>query len=320
MSASEDWPVNSPSDEIDSEEGKEDPDSPVLQSEEEYSVEEEIEIEFESEQEDSDEESESTMSTTGAGTQTAATSTQTVGGVVIELSDVANTTSVASKPLYKKDERYKLSEDKLIDLFDKATRTKITKFDLLSLTLSSEDKLDDTYNLGIQIGKLRAHFIKYDMHDVFTVVKVDESDGKTVQGTSDLFADFSKLTESEVAKSNAWYNRWPKEDYFRQNLQLTFDFLENNSTEALWEKSFEEYEEYDLEQRGGPLIFIIMMKKLQSDTDNAVQYLISSVKNMKISSIEGENVSRAVSLVRGAYKRLKSVGTNKVPEEFPNGY
>lgn len=64
-------------------------------------------------------------------------------------------------------------------------------------------------------------------------------------------------------------------------------------------------------------MFIIMVKKLQSDTDSAVQYLINSIKNMKISNIEGENVSRVVSLVRGAHKRLKGVGVSKVPEEFP---
>jgi hypothetical protein len=60
-----------------------------------------------------------------------------------------------------------------------------------------------------------------------------------------------------------------------------------------------------------------MIKKLQLDTDNAVQYLINNVKNMKITHYEGENVSRVVSLVRGAYKRLKGVGLNKLPDEFP---
>jgi Zinc knuckle len=58
-----------------------------------------------------------------------------------------------------------------------------------------------------------------------------------------------------------------------------------------------------------------MMKKLQSHTDSAVQYLLNSVKNLKISSFEGENVGRVVSLIRGAHKRLKNVTT--LPEEFP---
>jgi hypothetical protein len=58
-----------------------------------------------------------------------------------------------------------------------------------------------------------------------------------------------------------------------------------------------------------------MMKKLQSHTDSSVQYLINSVKHLKISSFEGENVSRVVSLIRGANKRLRNVTV--LPEEFP---
>jgi hypothetical protein len=84
---------------------------------------------------------------------------------------------------------------------------------------------------------------------------------------------------------------------------------------GLWEKCLEDYNEYSPEEKGGPLLFVIMMKKLQSHTDSAVQYLITSVKNLKISNFEGENVSRVVSLIRGANKRPKNVTT--LPEEFP---
>jgi hypothetical protein len=62
-------------------------------------------------------------------------------------------------------------------------------------------------------------------------------------------------------------------------------------------------------------LYIIMMKKqLQSHTNSTVQYIINSDKNLKISSFEGENVSRVVSFVRGAHKRLRNVTTQ--PEEF----
>jgi Zinc knuckle len=62
-------------------------------------------------------------------------------------------------------------------------------------------------------------------------------------------------------------------------------------------------------------MFSIMMRLLQSHSDNAVQYLINSIKNLKILNYEGENVSKVVSLVRGAYKRLRMI--TKVPDEFP---
>jgi hypothetical protein len=68
--------------------------------------------------------------------------------------------------------------------------------------------------------------------------------------------------------------------------QLSLEYFENNCTEALWEKVVEIHDEYPAKQRGGLLAFIIMMKLLQSHTDSAAQYLINSVKNLKISSYE----------------------------------
>lgn len=94
------------------------------------------------------------------------------------------------------------------------------------------------------------------------------------------------------------------------------DFLENNSTEALWEKVIESHDEFPAAERGGPLAFVIMMRLLQSHTDAAVQYMLNSVKNLKISAFEGENVGKVVSLIRGATCRLKSVMPN-LPEEYP---
>lgn len=63
-------------------------------------------------------------------------------------------------------------------------------------------------------------------------------------------------------------------------------------------------------------MLIIMLKKLQSDTDAAVQYLKNSVKTMRITNYDGEDVSRVVSLIRGATKRLKNVG-RALPDEYP---
>jgi Zinc knuckle len=242
-----------------------------------------------------------------------------LGDLEIELADDENKTTTIVQPLYPKELRKAMGEEKKVDLFEKATKTKFTKFDLVALTLSNEDKLDDTYNLGIQIGKMRNHFIKYDMHDVFTIMRFTYRDDvqKKPVSTLDLFTDYSHITEQSVADSNRWYKKWPKEPYYRENLQLTYDFLENNCTEELLEKCLEVYDDFDVECQGGPLLFIIMIKKLQLDTDNAVQYLINNVKNMKITNYEGENVSRVVSLIRGAYKRLKGVGLNKLPDEFP---
>lgn len=239
----------------------------------------------------------------------------TLDGEEIEVSSAVVASGAALTTLYLKADREELKKvNKLNELFEKATRTRIAKLDLVTLTLSEEDKLDDTCSLGIQIGRIRAHFTRYDMHDVMGIVTFGATGLDDPTGRSDLFALYSSITEKEVALSNQWYNEYTTAEWYRQNLQLTLEFLENNTTTALWEKCLEVYEEYPANQRGGPLMFLIIMKKLQSHTEAATKYLSNSIENMKLTNFEGESVSRATSLIRGAYKRLKLI--NKVPEDF----
>jgi hypothetical protein len=61
---------------------------------------------------------------------------------------------------------------------------------------------------------------------------------------------------------------------------LTYKFLQNHMTEELWEKCLETYETYDGDQLGGPMLFVILVKTLQSDTEAAVQYLQESVNGL----------------------------------------
>ena len=47
----------------------------------------------------------------------------------------------------------------------------------------------------------------------------------------------------------------------------------------------ETYESYPPEEQGGPLIFIIMIKKLVSDTESAVTFVSESVTIQKSKSL-----------------------------------
>lgn len=73
--------------------------------------------------------------------------------------------------------------------------------------------------------------------------------GQHIVNTFDLFKDYAVLTIQNVAASNCWYVKWPKpavSSIFRQNLLLSLDFLQNNSTDRLWEKCLEQYDQYDV--------------------------------------------------------------------------
>jgi len=164
-----------------------------------------------------------------------------------------------------KEERAGLTEDKLIELFDNATWNCFNHVELMSLALQDENKLDDMYSIGFLIYKARAAFIHYDMHDVFNITKV-KSDGKNLKGGSkDLFTEYSESL------------------FFGQNLKLTQEFMADHTTERLWEKCLGTYEGYPTEEQVGWLIFIIMIKLLDIDTESAVTFLQRTIEKIKIS-------------------------------------
>jgi hypothetical protein len=82
----------------------------------------------------------------------------------------------------------------------------------------------------------------------------------------------------------------------------------------LFEKVFKQYDEMKQEQKGGTLFFIIMMNILLSHTEEAALALNGWVRNFRLTNLQGKNVDKAVSLLRGAMKRLKSI--NKDPEDI----
>jgi hypothetical protein len=88
----------------------------------------------------------------------------------------------------------------------------------------------------------------------------------------------------------------------------------NCMTTRLFNKCFEKYESFPDSQKGGLLLFIIMMNHLISDSEDAVACLKKMDTTMKIRDQPGESVPKVISLILGAYKHLKFL--KRVPENF----
>ncbi len=92
------------------------------------------------------------------------------------------------------------------------------------MSIRENEKLDDTYNIHILLTKMKAHLVRYDMHDVFTILSVN-ADGKTLgASTKNLFSSYPMITQKEVAASNKWYATWPEPTYFCENFRLPYQF------------------------------------------------------------------------------------------------
>jgi hypothetical protein len=107
---------------------------------------------------------------------------------------------------FPKKECKSLDKKEINDLYSRASAKHHKLFDLISLTITSEDKLDDTYTLKMLIEHMRSYHAGYEMDDVYKIISwgvypiTDEL--KINRGSKDLYADYSNISVEYVAKSN----------------------------------------------------------------------------------------------------------------------
>jgi hypothetical protein len=209
-------------------------------------------------------------STASSVTSVAMTTKEVVSdGLTIKVNTVHKTV-VIQTVLHPKAERASLDKKERNDLYARATAKHHKQFDLISLAITSEDKLDDTYNLEMLIEHMRSSHGDYEMGDVFKIiswgVNPATNDLQINGGTRDLYSDYSNLTVENVAQSNEFYRTYVDDETFTENLKLTLDYMKNNVTENLWNKVLEKYKPFQEKQKGGPLFFKLMMNQLLSNT------------------------------------------------------
>ena len=63
-----------------------------------------------------------------------------------------------------------------------------------------------------------------------------------------------------------------------------------------------------------------MMDILQSSSEEAAKYLIKTVKGIKITNYDGENVETFVSLIMGEVYRLQNLRSGTNPDSIPTDF
>ena len=233
-----------------------------------------------------------------------------------KLAPAKRTVDTCDRVLFKRGDRANLDDDKLNALYKEATRSRQSKFSYVDVSNASDDVLADAYAIDMLVKFMKSILVTYDMHSAFTIVyptpvassatnvgALDQTDQGNVK-TSDLFSDHTQLTTEQVAASNVWYNEWVDDTTHSDNLKLTQQYLLNNVDEDLAAKTLEDYEEFQPAEQGGPLFFLIMLQNLLSNSREAALHLENKIKTLKILTVKGEDISKVVSHLRGALRRL----------------
>ena len=227
-----------------------------------------------------------------------------------------------------------------VRLFSKRDRPKLTPegFDyfrksLISYVLPKDNKLStpaitDTEghlkavsNLDTQIGLIRRHFEMHDCIDVFSIVipSGDITTDPGVREVTSLFTSYPRLHVDIVANSNTWYHTWAMDKCYAENMNFTYEMLRKNTADDLWLKCQEDYEEFSPAQRGGPLMLFLILRRIQDVSEAAIDHVKAAVMHLKIREIPGENVDKAVSLIKSAYSLFRSASSpchSYIPDDF----
>jgi hypothetical protein len=135
-----------------------------------------------------------------------------IGGVQIKIATTAYEPKSCEEPLFKKESRAGLTDEKKNELFKEAVTPAKgeMKFELMPVILQDENKLKNTYDLELKVDALKNHHIMYDMHDVFTIVVPDPTNSSQLTGQEfNLYTSYTTLTLAQIAASNRWYFTWP---------------------------------------------------------------------------------------------------------------
>ena len=193
-----------------------------------------------------------------------------------------------------------------------------TKFSLQQLV--GEDAVGTQLlrqNLGVTqlLDLVRERCTRYGMIDVFQLVVPTGSTSaphEVKAETFNLLEDFSM--EVDIVNDSTYHYLTYGQDYDVENLRWSYDFLFNSCEPDLRDKIQERMMLHNKAYHGGPLFFYEMIQMILSMNAYEVERLRDSLKNMTMQDFKGEDVEKAITLLRATIKRLKMF--NEVPSNI----
>jgi hypothetical protein len=211
----------------------------------------------------------------------------------------------------KKEDRSQLSADALIKLQKTVTEGMTHKFSLMSH--HSDDQLVDCYNLALRIDTLKNRLKETDTIGGFDIFETPVTQPTTTMPRELRLIDKIDALSETLVRAAMKFKRYYGQTYDIQDLQWSQEMVKNSCDEDLATKVMERLRRIPDEEKGGALFYYIMIKLIQTDTEQAVRVLTEKLEKLSLKTLAGENVFTACSLIRGVIERLEIVG--KVPHD-----
>ena len=278
---------------------------------------------------------ENVANATAAATAAATATTEAVGGArpdpATSMTEITQPTrrfletardATAQQEVFQSIPNWKRSTLKPVDLEkyrQNATKGLSKKFALLSVSGNFSDPvelLNENVVATKLIEQVKDHCKQYGMDEVFDIVEPSlANDGTIVDAkTENLFSNYSSITAKQIKTSTGFYRTYGR-DYDLQNLQWAETFLKNCCDTDLSDKMDERMSKYAANEKGGPIFFFEMMSAILTLTTEAATLMKEKLFTLTMQDFLGENVLKAVTLLRGTVKRLEMI--KDVPVDLP---
>jgi hypothetical protein len=237
------------------------------------------------------------------------------GRQVAVLNQVNNT--VASVSIISKADRGNLQPEKLLDIRNACCKSiPGCRFSPLP-TVLDQKQLTQVVSHDQCINRFREHLANYTVDDVFTIVRPDDvtNTSSISDDVADLFTDYATIDISTVALSCEWYRRWthPNAGYSLDQ-DWSYAALKANIDTELMTALQQQYDKFPEIQRGGPLLFALLMKSILHTNDSTVKVLTDQIKKFTLKSQPGEDVDRATATLRAVTNHIYHAKDKALPE------
>ena len=194
-----------------------------------------------------------------------------------------------------------------------ATTALSTPFSLLPID-DSDEQVANNYSLHMRISELKRRLEQYDMQESFEILTfASPTSDVPLNKTISLLDNWDAVTESMIAHHIRFLRRYGQV-WDVQNLDWSLELMENSCEDSLNNKLREDLLGCPIWKSSGPYLYYLMIRRIVSSTEAAVTAMTERIKNMKLTSFEGENVTTATGQLKMAVLRLDTI--NKLPSDI----
>jgi hypothetical protein len=175
---------------------------------------------------------------------------------------------------------------------------------------ASVEHFEAIYSVITRFEDLSNQMIKNDMIDVFSIPSsfVSDSSGNHIPSSSatpiQLFSDANQVDLQTVRDANAYYVKFGT-DYHGENVVWSGEKILNSCDTDLRDKLVESTRNWPEEHKGGPTYLKLLLSLVLSTTEKSLRSLTDKLSKLIITDFPGENVTKAVSFIRGVVLILR---------------